>query len=244
MSTNSLSLYSELGRYPLFIGRYLRMVKYFIKLHGVKQENCILRSIIYSQRKEIDVNRNHRSWAFNVRSILQNAGYADVWLFPESVNINSFIPLLRTRLRDMYITNWREGMGTCTSLYLYRYLKQTFEPSSYLSLDNSKYRNTIAKIRLSSHKLAIETGRHQNIVRDQRKCLCCDLNDIEDEYHFILICPLYNDIRTLYIPTYYSNRPNMFKFTNLLNIDKTSILNKLAIYCIKSFKLRDTHLSA
>ena len=135
-------------------------------------------------------------------------------------------------------------MGTCTSLNLYRHLKQSFEPSYFLSLDNSKYRNAIAKIRLSSYKLAIETGRHQNIIRDKRKCLFCGLNDIEDEYSFILICPLYNDIRTLYIPNYYSNRPSMFKFINLLNIDKKSILNKLAIYCMKSFKLRDTHLSA
>ena len=144
----------------------------------------------------------------------------------------------------MYIANWREGMGTCTSLYLYRNLKQTFEPSYYLSLDNAKYRNCIAKMRLSSHKLAIETGRHQNVAREQRKCLCCDLNDIEDEYYFILICPLYNDLRNLYIPKYYTTRPSVFKFINLLNIEKKSILNKLAIYCIKSFKLRDNFISA
>ena len=38
MSTNSLSLYSELGRYPLFIERNIRIVKYFIKPYGVKHD--------------------------------------------------------------------------------------------------------------------------------------------------------------------------------------------------------------
>lgn len=45
MSTNSVSLYSEMGRFPLFIGRYLRIIKYWLKLHGIKQRNCILSTI-------------------------------------------------------------------------------------------------------------------------------------------------------------------------------------------------------
>ena len=38
MSTNSLSLYSELGRYPLFIEKNIRIVKYFLKLYEVKHD--------------------------------------------------------------------------------------------------------------------------------------------------------------------------------------------------------------
>ena len=60
----------------------------------------------------------------------------------------------------------------------------------------------------SSHNLLIETGRHKNIPRDQRICPMCKLqfgqnSDIEDEYHFLLICPTYRDLRKKFIKNYY-----------------------------------------
>ena len=103
----------------------------------------------------------------------------------------------------------------------------------------SKYRNTIAKLRLSSHQLNIETGRRRNISRSDRKCTLCNSNDIEDEYHFVLICPIYYDLRKLYIPRYYHVRPSMFKFIELLNTSNLKTLNKLALFCNKSFIVRN-----
>ena len=41
MSTNNLSLYAELGRFPLFIARHTRIIKYWLSLYQTKQENCI-----------------------------------------------------------------------------------------------------------------------------------------------------------------------------------------------------------
>ena len=58
--------------------------------------------------------------------------------------------------------------------------------SSYLvTVKNIKLGNIKVKIRLSSHQLCIETGRHRGIERTERKCVLCDLYDIEDEYHFV-----------------------------------------------------------
>ena len=37
-----------------------------------------------------------------------------------------------------------------------------------------------------------------NIVQTNRLCPICH-TDIEDEFHFILNCPMYNDLRKLYI---------------------------------------------
>ena len=34
--------------------------------------------------------------------------------------------------------------------------------------------------------LIIEKGRYENIERNDRKCTLCNMNEIEDEYHFIL----------------------------------------------------------
>lgn len=48
-----------------------------------------------------------------------------------------------------------------------------------------KFRKSLTRLRLSSHRLKIETGRwHKpiSIPVDQRKCENC--NELEDEYHF------------------------------------------------------------
>ena len=46
----------------------------------------------------------------------------------------------------------------------------------------------------------------------------CDMNDVEDEYHFILKCPFYTNLRHLYIETYYSSKPSIFKLVQLLSV--------------------------
>ena len=120
-------------------------------------------------------------------------------MFPSSVDIVKFIAKLRVRLCDLYISQWREGIHLQTSLTLYRELKSTFETSfDLLKMNTRKYRNTLAKFRLSSHCLAVETGGHRNIQRSARKCNFCTLDEIEDEYHFALICPYYNELRRIY----------------------------------------------
>ena len=159
-------------------------------------------------------------------------------MFPASVNSDKFISILKTRLKDLYISEWSEGLRSHTSLTLYREIKSTFEISPYLlKMKNRKYRNAIAKIRLSSHQLAIEKGRHANIERNERKCFQCT-DEIEDEFHFILSCPVYEDLRKTYIHKYFYTRPSMYKLTNLLCTTKSKEMNRLAIYLIKAQRVR------
>ena len=49
--------------------------------------------------------------------------------------------------------------------------------------------------RLSNHKICIETGRYNDpsIPREYRKCVICNI--LEDEHHFMFICPTFNNIR-------------------------------------------------
>ena len=98
----------------------------------------------------------------------------------------------------------------------------------------------MAKLRFSSNKLNIEIGRHNKIDRQDRKCVRCNLNDIEDEFHFVFVCPDYINLRNAYIPKYYSNRPSVLKFIELVQTNNTYMLIQLSIYCIKAFALRNS----
>ena len=135
----------------------------------------------------------------------------------------------------MYISEWRFGVEICSSLTFCREIKCTFDREDDLQvLKNKKFRNVIAKLRLSSHKLFVETGRHRQIPRQDRKCILCNIDDVEDEYHVILICPFYNNIRNTHIPRYFRTRPSMFKFVQLLNETSKQVLVKLSPYCLKA----------
>ena len=44
-------------------------------------------------------------------------------------------------------------------------------------------------------KRDVETGQMRKLKPEERLCPFCNNNDIEDEIHFVMICPLYDGIR-------------------------------------------------
>ena len=52
-------------------------------------------------------------------------------------------------------------------------------------------------IRSSSCRLRIETGRRcrPREEEEERVCVLCNLGEVENELHFILFCPKYDDFR-------------------------------------------------
>lgn len=117
--------------------------------------------------------------------------------------------IIEERLKSNFVQKTLCDMENEKKCDIYKFLVDNFCLQYYLVKPIPKlYKKCISKIRLSSHNLLIETGRHKNIPRDQRICPMCKLqfgqnSDIEDEYHFILICPTYRDLRKKFIKKYY-----------------------------------------
>ena len=117
--------------------------------------------------------------------------------------------------------------------------KCTFEFENYLnSIQIKKFRIALTKFRLSSHKLEIERGRYHNIPKENRKCKFCLMNTIENEYHFLLICPKYSELRKQYLNSYYCRWPTLNKFDRLLESKDNKTVLKLSkfIFFCKSVK--------
>ena len=70
------------------------------------------------------------------------------------------------------------------------------EPYLNYSMPKAIYSN-IARFRLSSHNLNIELGRHKRpfVTAEHRICEKCNLNEVEDEFHCLMKCEKWNDIR-------------------------------------------------
>ena len=94
-----------------------------------------------------------------------------------------------------------------------------------------KFVKYLTMFRLSSHSLAIETGRYQGVLNVNRVCKFCK-DDIEDEFPFILKCPNYQNFRSKYIKSYYRTRPPVFKLVPLLSTENVKELCNLGKFLI------------
>ena len=95
----------------------------------------------------------------------------------------------------------------------------------------------IAKFRCSSHGLAIETGIHcQNVIpKKERICLYCTKFQnnyvTECDFHFLMQCPAYNDLRNKYLSTFFT------EISSKLYISTYMILKSRNETCIKAVGL-------
>ena len=162
-----------------------------------------------------------------------------MWENPHAVNLKAFCTDFKIRVVDIFIQNWYNNITYSCSLHLYREFKMTFEIEKYLDNLPLSTRIAMSRFRLSSHNLNIETGRYkqERIERSMRKCQLCNHQDIEDEYHFLLICPVYSDFRKKKSRSNFV-RPSFYKFVCLMGSSDTLVLKKVGRYLVESLKLR------
>ena len=62
----------------------------------------------------------------------------------------------------------------------------------------------------------VQEGRFRNIERRMRLCQFCNMNMVKDEFHFVLVCPAFRDLRKDILPKYYCTRPTTTKFVKFV----------------------------
>ena len=151
----------------------------------------------------------------------------------------NFIQLFTERLHDSYVQNWNSTRHEMSKLSLYNLYKNSFGTEQYLLLNvPRRLRRFLAKFRTSDLNLEIVTGRHYGIERAERLCkLCLRNNDnrVEDEFHFLLECPAYKELREIYLG---HTEATLFYFCSILMSDESSLLICLANYICSAFQVR------
>ena len=203
-STNLIGLYGELGRIPLYIMRKVNMVRYWIKLLR-SNENKITKQVYQMLRQDANnnISYNKLNWASHIKSILETLGLSNFWTTQDMINqenCNSVLSVIKQRILDQYKQSWYSDINNSQRLISYSRFKHNFELEAYLdNVKDRKLKIALSRFRLSSHKLEIERGRYRNIPRPERKCKFCTQDVIENEYHFLLTCPIYADLRKKYL---------------------------------------------
>ena len=125
---------------------------------------------------------------------------------------------------DVFNQNCLNDFARNGTWALYKEFKQYCECENYLTELPSKLRIPLAKLKMAAHRnWALLTNKTE---RAQRLCTNCG-DDVEDEYHFVIICPLYSNLRVSYIRPYYYKKPSVCKFIQLMRADNLSILSNL-----------------
>ena len=106
------------------------------------------------------------------------------------------VPLIHQRLASTYSKAWRNTITTSRKLEFYKNFDRENGVQSYLAnVTNFTHRAALAKLRMSSHSLNIEVGRHQGIARENRICsyfnITMGISTTETELHVIDTCDLY-----------------------------------------------------
>jgi hypothetical protein len=85
-----------------------------------------------------------------------------------------------------------------------------------------RFRIAFTRLRLSSHRLRIETGRWSRLARDRRLCVC---GHVQDEKHVVEQCPLTQQLRVEYgrpvnFPDFFMYAKNVEDFKYLHDVLK------------------------
>ena len=103
---------------------------------------------------------------------------------------------LRLKLQQQYVSEWKADTGSSSKLNFYSEIKEEYTFEKYLDfIDNRQHKAALTELRISAHRLHIETGRYKrydynlrrytNTPREERTCSVC-VNELKMNTTFFL----------------------------------------------------------
>ena len=237
-TTPNTILYGELGRYPISIAVKSRMIGFWQKLINGKSDKIsykLYKILLALHEKDIF----HSKWLLSIRNTLHESDKDLTWLSQVApVNIAKVV---KTKLIENYKEVWKVSVYESPKCLNYRIFKQAFHFENYFSILPSDLALPFFHFRSLNHKFPIEWGRYLGIERDDRVCELCRLHRLGDEYHYVLECTYFDDLREKYLPRDLFTAPNTVKFQKVMSSGETDaeLLFKIAKYCkvvLKTFR--------
>ncbi|XP_078607973.1 uncharacterized protein LOC144879949 [Branchiostoma floridae x Branchiostoma japonicum] len=235
-NTPNIAVRGELGRHPLYVLRYSRIIKFWLKV--LEMDNNRYTKKCYRLMYELD-QVNRKSWVSQVKQLLFAYGLQEAWFNQGVGNIEECIHVFKKRVKRGAIQAWNNQIEITARLQTYCTVKDRFNVESYLNVINViNHRKALSQLRCSSHALNIEKGRHNKTRREARLCQLCEEGLIEDEYHFVMECPFFNALRKEHLPSFYVKRPDPNKFRELMKGPTVNTTRQLGRFVYKAFILR------
>ena len=191
------AVWGDTGRLPLAFSLKPGVLRYFSRVSKMSED--------YPVDTVADGSTPLLVYTFREQARLGLAWYSSITKF------------ISTHSHETFLDSWETSRNANRKLSFYNTVKISFDPEPFLCLERSLAKR-LAQIRSASHPLNIERGRFEKFRRGgfsmERERLCPSCNTpnlevleamkelplfnpiIEDETHFLLDCPLYEDLRS------------------------------------------------
>jgi hypothetical protein len=125
---------------------------------------------------------------------------------------------------DFYVTytHYKQSVALCPSL---------------LCVKNFFVRRTLTRFRMGMSELKGNFLQYNPLIPKDRFCPFCP-SLLETEFHFLLVCPQYKNIRNDILPLKFHKFPNMAKFAILMSSTNETLIAKLAMFVFKALGVR------
>ena len=226
-ATPIVMLYGELGRMPIELTIYRRMVCYWARLISGKQSklSALLYKIMLNHNLTNGTNYN---WINTVKNTLDNLGMGDVWITQSFISVNCLSQQIKQRQHDQYLQTWKDNISQSSRGNTYRLYKEQLYFESYINKLPEKLWTKILKFRTSNHYLRVETGRWNNIrIEFVHYVMQWTLATSSIIFSFAIF---FITQRVQLIHPYYYTLLSIYKFRELMENKRISTLKKLACF--------------
>ena len=239
--TPNPAVWGDTGCYPLAIVLTKQVFDYMKRLKTMEVDGInSLVMFAYKEQQELSLN-----WWSNLRQIQSKS---ESLVVKEPSDCPSRI---QKNLKLHFIDQWNAVRKDQSKLSFYNSIKESFCQEDYLDLNISHDESKrLAQTRMSAHQFNIETGRYgfKRANRLYRRCETCSTKDldilnglnelpffdliVEDEWHVLRTCPLYEDLRSVL-----SGEAKCALFNDMGSF-LSSMANETGRYLVKVWKRR------
>ena len=183
------------------------------------------------------VNLSDYNWCGEIYKIMDEINRTEIISSGSNLSMTDII----NDFFDLMHMEWSNNVGFKPNLRYYAQFKQDVDVEKYVKFSMTRsQRSLLAQLRMGILPLHIETGRYYRKPLQERVCLYCSDDIIEDEYHFLCCCTayyserdqLYRKLKTVY-PNFDSWNLNE-KFIAIMSFDT----NYLAKFVKKIWNIR------
>ena len=231
--TSNIMTRGEVGARPLLTDVNIKVITYIQNILE-RQQTTVYSALEFERNNEVSPN------------IFRYPNKFDL-ILDENILTGSKRKI-RTLCKDNYDRYWQSKIMESPKAISYCKFKYNVSLEKYLyKVKNIRHKIALTRLRLSNHNLLIETGRHlrPKLERHERKCFICR-NEIEDEFHFVIKCPLYSCERKALYKSLTNNSNNFEllnsddqKFMFIMTNEDEVVMAKLAKFTFNSLQLRE-----
>ena len=226
---SNIGVWGETGRRPLIYECIRGTLNYYKRLHKLDRTTLAYKALqdqinlklpwYIKIQNAIDLFYSSSSYHTETQSTANAANPSPFMLAnafvrePSPNDINDYVrntpedhyklPIMKIIpfLQDNFVKFWEISKQNSPKLEFYNECKTRFSTEHYLTdIKNFHHRSQLTQLRISAHKLNIETGRYKNIPKENRIChwckVCLGIDKIETEKHFFAECDFNSKIRT------------------------------------------------